>query len=627
MVPRIKLCGLRARAAKWKAARETKWESRGSLGIQSCRSQWTRSRHGCERINIRIRAESIVWKVHLLKLLPKLCPLTVLLAGIVITGCSTKHYRESADAEAYFALRQKTPLVTNMDTHFTIEQSNVLVLDGLPIITNVSEFLGEYGGRENGAAILDLQGALEVGVHHSRSYQSRKEQLYLSALSLTLARHQFAPIFSASANGNYAAATAEGVDAITGLPTGAYEEAQKVTADGSVGASWLIRDVGRITTALTADFLRFVVGDPRLATSSKLEATFLRPILQDAGFKAEQEALTQSERQLLYDLRSFTQFRKDFSVQIATAYYGALGSRDAARNSYLALQSSKKNAERGRAMAQEGRITQSELGRLEQSELSSESSWIGALRSYADSLDNFKIQLGLSVDAHIVLDDRELEALQIHHPNLNVEDSIRVALVARLDYLNLKDQFDDSVRKVDLAANFLLPRLDATAGAAILSNPNTGNEFRAPDPRLYTWNAGLSLDPGLDRKAERNDYRASLIARNSSARALEQLEDQIKFQVRDGWRSLEQAKRNYEINEIGVKLAERRVEEQNLLADLGRAKAQDQVDAQNDFISSKNQRTQALVSHTIARLQFWNNMGILYIRDNGQWEEVQGESH
>jgi outer membrane protein TolC len=118
-----------------------------------------------------------------------------------------------------------------------------------------------------------------------------------------------------------------------------------------------------------------------------------------------------------------------------------------------------------------------------------------------------------------------------------------------------------------------------------------------------------------------------LIARNSSARALEQLEDQIKFQVRDGWRSLEQAKRNYEINEIGVKLAERRVEEQNLLADLGRAKAQDQVDAQNDFISSKNQRTQALVSHTIARLQFWNNMGILYIRDNGQWEEVQGESH
>ena len=72
-----------------------------------------------------------------------------------------------------------------------------------------------------------------------------------------------------------------------------------------------------------------------------------------------------------------------------------------------------------------------------------------------------------------------------------------------------------------------------------------------------------------------------------------------------------------------MSLAERRVEEQNLLADLGRAKAQDQVDAQNALNDSKNQRTQALVTHTIARLQFWDNMGILYIKDNGQWEDVQ----
>ena len=64
------------------------------------------------------------------------------------------------------------------------------------------------------------------------------------------------------------------------------------------------------------------------------------------------------------------------------------------------------------------------------------------------------------------------------------------------------------------------------------------------------------------------------------------------------------------------------MEEQNLLAELGRAKAQDQVDAQNDLVSSKNQLTQALVAHTISRLVFWNNLGILFIKENGQWEEV-----
>jgi hypothetical protein len=85
-------------------------------------------------------------------------------------------------------------------------------------------------------------------------------------------------------------------------------------------------------------------------------ATFLRPLLRDANFKQEIEALTQTDRQLLYDLRNFTQFRKDFSVQTATAYYGVLGLRDAVRNNFLNLQSSRKNAERTRALAQEGRL-------------------------------------------------------------------------------------------------------------------------------------------------------------------------------------------------------------------------------------------------------------------------------
>ena len=93
--------------------------------------------------------------------------------------------------------------------------------------------------------------------------------------------------------------------------------------------------------------------------------------------------------------------------------------------------------------------------------------------------------------------------------------------------------------------------------------------------------------------------------------------------MRESWRSLEQARRTYEISEIGVKLAERRVEEQELLAEFGRAKALDQVDAQNALLSSKDQRTQALVGHTIARLQFWDNMGILYIKENGQWSEPE----
>lgn len=551
-----------------------------------------------------------------------------------LTGC-TNFYRRSADREAYAAVQQKAQFVPNTDPRFTIEPAEPAVLSPYPINANVPEFLGAAGASESGAHVLRLEDALQLAVAHSRVYQTRKEQLYLSALTLSLARHQFAPIFSANGNANYVVRTEQaltvGIDEITGEPkvivSDNLVEQHQVAGVGTVGASWLIRDVGRITTAVTADFVRFVTGDPRLTSSSQISATFLRPLLRDAGFKQQTEALIQAERNLLYDLRSFTRYRKEFSVQVATAYYNVLGVRDAVRNSFLNLAGSRRNAERTRALAQEGRTTTADLGRLEQQELTAESTWINGIRNYKQALDNFKILLGLSVDAPIVLDDHELEVLQIRHPELSIEESIQVALTARLDFLNTKDEFDDAERRVAVAANLLLPRVDLGAAVSVNSNPNENDHFTLPELDRYRWNAGLNIDPGLDRKAERNAYRGALINRNRAARAVVQHEDEIKLQVRDSWRTLDQAKRNYEIAEIGVRLAERRVEEQNLLAEFGRARAQDQVDAQNALVDSKNQRTQALVSHTIARLQFWNNMGILYIKENGQWEEAHVQTN
>jgi outer membrane protein TolC len=314
-------------------------------------------------------------------------------------------------------------------------------------------------------------------------------------------------------------------------------------------------------------------------------------------------------------------------VGVAAAYYSVLGSRDAVRNSYLNLLSSRQNAERTRELAGEGRVTQADLGRLEQQVLNAESTWNSALRNYKQLLDVFKLQqLGIAVDTRIVLDDAELRALQILDPKIALEDAAEIALTARLDYLNAKDRHQDAVRKVALAANFLKPQLDIVSTVGLRNEPNQSSGFPVPDIHRYNWSAGFDVDLPFDRQAERNAYRASMIAEQQAVRAVEQQADEIRLDVREGWRVLDAAKRNYEINRVGVQLAERRVEEQNLLAELGRAKAQDQVDAQNDLISSKNQLTLALVSHTNARLTFWANLGILYIKDNGRWRDLNEQT-
>src|SRR5215204_2565970 len=148
--------------------------------------------------------------------------LTNLLLVLAMGGCSTKYYRKSADKETYQAIQAKTPLVNNMDPRFTIEQTNALSLDGLPISTNAPEFLGTDAEFERGATILKLEDALGVGIHQSRLYQARKEQLYMSGLSLTLVRHQYAPLFSAVGDARYEVQTEQAlrleIDEITGLP-------------------------------------------------------------------------------------------------------------------------------------------------------------------------------------------------------------------------------------------------------------------------------------------------------------------------------------------------------------------------------------------------------------------------
>jgi len=492
-------------------------------------------------------------------------PLILILAGcfgLLLAGCSAKYYRASADKEVAKIIAEKSPAVPNMDRRFSIEQTNRFSIDELPAATNLVEFLGAESQVEVGARVLSLERALDLAVKFSRAYQMEKEKVYLAALALTFERNLFTPLFAGRAQTAYQVNTEEVrlvVDPLTREPRVlAAEDAKlveehRITAQTALGARWLLRSGTLITASATADFLRFITGDPRMAPRSELAARIIQPLWGGRGYKVTMENLTQAEREMLYALRKFTLYRKSFSVQNAMEYYRVLRNRDMALNNWNGYQSAKKNAERTRAFVNEGRTRLGELGRLEQQELASEAQWINAIREYKLALDNFKIDLGLSVQANLILDSGELDRLRIEHPNIDVGDAIQLALTMRLDYQNAKDVLEDSTRKVDVAAEGFKPRLDFVSNIGINSAPKPGRVFAAPDPERYHWDAGLNLDLPFERTAERNLYRTALITAQKAGRDLTLLEDTIKRQVRDNWRVLEKDRRNYEISELTVR--------------------------------------------------------------------------
>lgn len=581
-------------------------------------------------------------------------------------GCSSTGRKERVDTEVYGIIEEKSAETPGAESGFSIDApDSPVLLENLPHNEHANTELGYAVKEPAGAAIISLENAILLAVQRNRNYQTAKETLFLQALSLIIDRHRYTPIFTGSgqitlnrtasdiSEPSLFPGTMAGVRSIfseleqlTGSQTdlvSAYanliEEAgnlagldepstrlveeRRITGKSSIGVEKLLLGGGRIALTLTSNLLRFLTGEPREASASALQFAFTQPLIRGFGKEIAAEKLTQAERDMLYALRDFTHYRKQFTVNVCSAYYGVLQQRDVVKNTWVGLQNFMKNVERERAFAQEGLRTQADLGRMVQFQLDNENRYINAARRYQEELDEFKILLGLSTETAILLDPQELERLRdqgLNHPEVNVEDAVKVAMAARLDLYNERDRVADAKRRVTIAANALKPGIDLKVDALVnTSGDNAPLQF---DFNRMEWNIGLDVDPLLDKKTELKAWRSSLIDLERAVRRSTLAEDTIKLEVRAAWRNLEQAKRNYEVAVESVKLNQRRVEEQQLLSELGLATAQDQVDAQNDLIQAQNNLTSALVTHTLARLNFWRDMGILYIGKTGVFKEV-----
>ncbi|WP_038164409.1 TolC family protein [Verrucomicrobium sp. BvORR106] len=586
------------------------------------------------------------------------------LAALALTCCTPGQMRRSADREVFGILKSKSSGVPNAGTGLLdISPPPPVSLEELRKNTGTAEFLGNRATVEKNARVIPLHEALSLAVKHNRDYQARKELLYLQALDLTLVRNEFTPIFSA-VGGAEVTHTQKPVTQTVKVPNPAYAKAQAaaakaaaaaassgttatttttttaapvvpqfiekqittlvtdntLTAQGNLGVSILTRTGARIAADFTTDFLKFLSGNMTSAGDSSLAVTLSQPLLRGAGYRATMETLTQAERDLLYAIRDFTQYRKTFAVDIASRYYRTLEARDAARNAYLAYKAFETILTSERALAKEDRRTSSQLGLIEQASLRYKRIWISSVRTYESLLDDLKVALAIPVTTPVILEDQELTKLALEEPELTVDDSLETALVTRLDLYNSRNSLEDSERKIKVSTQGLLPQLDFTGRYTTDGEPGSRNINLNLD--RHRLSAGLDLDLRLDKKGDRNAYRSALVAQQRAARQLDLAEENVRLSLRADWRDLDAARKQHEIAATGVALSLRRLEEEELLRTLGRGTARDLIDAQQDLIEAKDDLTSALIAHTLSRLRLWKDMGVLYIKKDGSWIRV-----
>jgi outer membrane protein TolC len=111
-----------------------------------------------------------------------------------------------------------------------------------------------------------------------------------------------------------------------------------------------------------------------------------------------------------------------------------------------------------------------------------------------------------------------------------------------------------------------------------------------------------------------------LIALQQRQREYQNDVDEVVLDVRRAYRQLREFAERYRTQKSSLAVAETRVESTTFLLQAGRVTTRDLLESQDALLSAQNDVTAALVSHAIAKLSFFRDIGVLEVRPDGMWD-------
>jgi outer membrane protein TolC len=608
-------------------------------------------------------------------------------------GCSLPGvYRGQADRVAYDIIAQKQGEALGHTEPFTIEtpaetlRRRLLLDQHLPYAADASlgtreltplkqwpddDYLKKPDGED---AFIDsfkteqrlgltLVEALQLAAHESREYQSRKEQVFQTALQLDLQRDSFRRTWSGVLEGLYQT-NLEREIVVDNRGNTDPQPVSDLEYGGTAGLTQRFKNGLTFTGLIGLDLVSLLTQDKLFSRGVYADASVSLPLLRGAGKFVVTEPLTQAERDVVYAIYEFERFKHEFAVQVADDYLGVLRQRDQVQNQEQNYRGLITSTRRARRLADAGRLSEIQVDQSRQGELSARNRWVAAVEAYQRRLDAFKLTLGLPADADIELDPAELDSLAARAREvlpteeqrdsegvapaadepitlvppgegrtgpyeLKDSDAIPLALEHRLDLRVALGRVHDAERGVAVAADQLRADLTLLGSGSIGERRNLGSVGR-PDANLRpeegSYSALLTVNLPLERTAERNAYRMSLIGFEQAVRGVQQIEDEIKLAVRNRISELLEARETIQIQALAVTVAQRRVNSTNLFLEAGRAEIRDVLEAQDALVNAQNALTGALVNYRVGELALQRDLGLLDVDERGLWREYVPEN-
>ncbi|MEM9109816.1 MAG: TolC family protein [Planctomycetota bacterium] len=554
--------------------------------------------------------------------------LPALLGGLLMVGCQGSIERLDHQVAEMIAERQRLSLgeegVSDASVGLPKQPSGSGLYDEQPVTTNPAADLlpakpapdmqDEVGPAEPETATepiaLDLPALLAYAIEHAPEYRSEKESLFLSTLSLIIERHLWGPRFFNTLSADLSG-TPESGDYDTALNlVNDFTVTQRLPYGGTASVSALVNYTNLLQQASTTT-------SPDETQSSSINASINLPLLRGAG-QVAREDLIQAERDLIYAVREFERFRREFFVSISNTYFNLLRQEQGIRNQERQLVGLSRLANQQEAFLGAERISRFEADDAAAQVLFGKSDLAQVIDDYQTSLDALKLRIGMPVEQPLTITGMKID---VPNPALDEAGSIKIGQSARLDLQTDADQVDDARRDVLVARNQLKGDLDLNAGIDL--DTDTGRDIDGLDFELgdSDYNVGLEYQAPLDRKIELAQYRSSLVSLERAERDFRVQRDRVALDIRDAIREINRARVTLQLQDENVNLAERRLKS----LEIKQNRAQDNIpprriiEAEEDLLDARNRRDQSLADLQTSVLNYLLQTGQMRVDGQGRW--------
>jgi len=290
---------------------------------------------------------------------------------------------------------------------------------------------------EDGTLVLDRTAAMQTALLHSRDYQSEVEDLYLSALDVTFERFQFDTQFFGGSDSFFRT---------FGPLAGEATSSNRFGNDSFISLRKQFATGSELLVGVANSVVWEFSGTDGYRVTTPITLGFVQPLLRAAGRAVVLEDLTQSERDLLANIRQMERFRRGFYAGIVAGRAGVQGPNpgnvripsvsggfSSSAGGFLNLLESQvriRNLEANVAGNQDSlyqmealfdanRVSpRSQVELIRQSLYDSQSDLLSERARYQASLDEYKVRLGLPPDLKIRIEDPLLDQFNLIDPEL-----------------------------------------------------------------------------------------------------------------------------------------------------------------------------------------------------------------